>query len=529
MTAASPTAGWWRDAVIYQIYIRSFADSDGDGVGDLNGIASRLPYLRELGIDAIWITPFYRSPMADGGYDVADYRDVDPLFGTLADARSLVEDVHAAGLRVIVDLVPNHTSFRHAWFEAAVAGGPGSEERARYIFRPGRGRDGTDPPNDWLSVFGGPAWTRVPDGQWYLHLFAPEQPDLNWRHADVGAEFLSVLRFWLDLGVDGFRVDVAHGLMKDESLPDLGVRADTRIAGAARANHVHWDRDEVHEVYRAWRAVLDSYGDRIAVAEAWVAPPERMAQYVRPDELHQAFNFDYLKGPWSAQELRRVIDESLAATAAVGATTTWVLSNHDVTRHVTRYGDGEIGERGARSAVLLTLALPGSTYLYQGEELGLPEVLDLPDEVLQDPTWSRSGHTIRGRDGCRVPIPWTTSGPSYGFGSDGSWLPQPGSWGSLSVEAQVGDKGSMLELYRAALRLRRRLSALGDGAIRWLDSPPDVLAFERRGHSGPPVVCLVNFGEVPTAVPAYDEVLLSSAGLDAEGWLPADSAAWLRP
>ena len=525
MTSTNHPSDWWRDAVIYQVYVRSFADSDGDGIGDLPGIRSRLPYLRDLGVDALWVTPFYPSPMADGGYDVADYRDVDPLFGKLADAEALVQEAHNLGLRLIVDLVPNHTSYEHEWFRAAVAAGPGSPERERYVFRDGTGPGGSQPPTNWRSVFGGPAWTRVEDGQWYLHLFAPEQPDLNWEHPEVHAEFLSVLRFWLDRGVDGFRIDVAHGLVKDQAFPDLSHTQVKMLASQKTANHPHWDRDAVHDVYREWRGVLDEYdGQRVGVAEAWVDTPQRMALYVRPDELHQAFNFDFLKAEWSARSLRQVIDSSLQATRAVEATTTWVLSNHDVQRHVTRYGGGEKGVRRARAATLLMLALPGSVYLYQGEELGLPEVLDLPDDVLEDPTWERSGHTERGRDGCRVPIPWTPDGPSYGFGDGGSWLPQPEAWGALSVASQQGQPGSMLELYREALRLRRAEPALGNGTLRWLRSPADTLLLARD----PGLVCAVNLGPQPMALPEHREVVLASGPLTDGGELPTDTTVWLR-
>ncbi|GAA1282954.1 glycoside hydrolase family 13 protein [Saccharothrix xinjiangensis] len=515
------TQDWWREAVIYQVYVRSFADSNGDGVGDLPGIRSRLPYLADLGVDAVWITPFYASPMADGGYDVADYRAVDPSFGELEDARLLVEDAHAHGIRVIVDLVPNHTSDRHEWFRRAVAAGPGSPERARYHFREGRG---DQPPNDWESVFGGPAWTRLPDGQWYLHLFAPEQPDLNWGRPEVREEFLDVLRFWLDLGVDGFRIDVAHGMVKADGLPDVGTPGHLKLLGTDALPF--FDQDGVHEIYRDWRKVLDSYpGRRIGVAEAWTPSPERTARYLRADELHQAFNFHYLTAGWDAAELKRVIDDSLAAMAPVGAPTTWVLSNHDVQRHVTRYG----GVARARAAALLMLALPGSAYVYQGEELGLPEVLDLPEDVLQDPVWERSGHTDRGRDGCRVPIPWTPEGPSFGFGDGGSWLPQPAGWASLSVRAQQGDPDSVLELYRRALRARREHPDLGAGSeVEWLDAPEDVLSFRRNGFT-----CVVNLGPAVVRLPRDGEVLLSSSGVateDADVLVPPDTTVWLsRP
>jgi alpha-glucosidase len=519
-------ADWWRTAVIYQVYIRSFADADGDGVGDLAGLRSRLPYLRDLGVDAVWITPFYPSPMADGGYDVADYRDIDPLFGTLAEAEKLVDEAHAHGLRVIIDLVPNHTSDQHRWFLEALASPPGSPARGRYLFRRGRGKDHAQPPNDWLSVFGGPAWERVPDGEWYLHLFAPEQPDLDWTNPEVVEEFHDILRFWLDRGVDGFRIDVAHGLAKDPEMPDVGEDAEEILEPTKRVDHPFWDRDEVHDVYRGWRDVTDSYGgDRMLVGEAWVATAERRARYVREGELHTAFNFDFLRADWDADALRAVVDTCRAADSAVGAPTTWVLANHDVTREVTRYGDGETGRRRARAAGLLMLALPGGAYVYQGQELGLAEVTDLPEDVLQDPTWERSGRTVRGRDGCRVPIPWEKGGPSLGFGPGRPWLPQPEAWSELSVEAQQGVAGSTLELYRAALRLRREL--LRGETMEWLTSPARTLVFRRDTPDGASVVCVVNLGATPVPLPAYDEVLLTSAPLDSDG-LPPDTAAWVR-
>jgi alpha-glucosidase len=534
---ATPTLSsgrpWWRDAVVYQIYIRSFADGDGDGIGDLAGIRARLPYLRDLGVDAVWITPFYPSPMADGGYDVADYRDIEPLFGTLADADGFIAEAHAAGLRVVVDIVPNHSSDQHAWFQAALASAPGSPERARYIFRPGRGVTGELPPTDWQSIFGGTAWQRVTEadgslGEWYLHLFAPEQPDFDWSHPEVIVEFHSILRFWLDRGVDGFRIDVAHGLVKDPVLPDLGEGEKHLLDATARTDHPFWDRDGVHEIYRGWRRVLNAYdGDRMAVAEAWVNSPERLARYVRPDELHQAFNFDFVKTDWDATAFRAAIDGAITVLAEVGADPQWVLSNHDIVRHVTRFGAGATGVDRARAATLLMLALPGAAYLYQGEELGLPEVEDLPEEVLQDPVWLRSGHTEKGRDGCRVPLPWTVRGSSYGFGDGDSWLPQPDEWGELSVQAQDGVPGSTLELYRRALFLRRALPALGggDGAFSWEQAlAPDVLAL----RSGADVVVVVNFGDAPVALPAHTQVLVASAPLTADGELPGDAAVWLR-
>ncbi|MEU7980315.1 glycoside hydrolase family 13 protein [Micromonospora sp. NPDC049081] len=542
MTAATdPTPqtsdDWWRAAVVYQVYVRSFADSDGDGVGDLGGIRQRLPYLRDLGVDALWLTPFYTSPQIDAGYDVADYRDVDPLFGSLADFDAMIADAHALGLRIIVDLVPNHTSSAHPWFTAALAAGPGSPERERYLFADGQGAHGELPPNDWESIFGGPAWTRLPDGQWYLHLFDPAQPDLNWRHPQVRAEFEDVLRFWLDRGVDGFRIDVAHGMIKAEGLPDVGFnsmttgRRQSELLGKGRLPY--FDQDEVHDIYRAWRPILDSYpGGRMAVAEAWAETPQRLARYIGPDELHQAFSFDFLDATWSADSFRKVIDTALAESTIVGAPTTWVLSNHDRQRHVTRYGDGEIGLRRARAAALLMLALPGSTYLYQGEELGLPEVLDLPDALRQDPAFLRTGES---RDGCRVPIPWSGELAPYGFGPQGSalsWLPAPATWRALSVAAQTGTPGSTLELYRAALRARHEHPALAAtaGPVVWLETGPGVLAFHRAADDAR-LTCVVNLSGAPVRIDGYGRPLVASADLteqDTGHVLPVDAAAWFE-
>jgi alpha-glucosidase len=538
---------WWRTAVVYEVYVRSFADSDRDGVGDVNGLRGRLPYLADLGVDALWVTPWYPSPMADGGYDVSDHRDIDPRLGTLADVDALLAEAHAIGLRVIVDLVANHTSAEHPWFRAALAGGRGTPERARYFFRDGR-NGGTAPPNDWISAFGGPAWTRVrePDGsmgQWYLHLFAPEQPDLDWDDAVVQEEFDGTVRFWLDRGVDGIRVDAAPALAKVPGLPDAGHAPGALFESSTWVDNPHWDRDEVHEVFRRWRAISDGYGgDRVFVSEAVVAGPERLARYVRPDELHTSFNFDYLRAAWDADGLRAAIDGTLSALAPVGAPPTWVLSSHDETRHVTRFGraasgagtmgfdassptDLALGLRRARAAALLTLALPGGAYLYQGEELGLPEVEDLPEEVLQDPTWERSGHTARGRDGCRVPLPWSGEQPPFGFTADGvrPWLPQPESWRELTVAAQRDDPASTLSLYRSALRLRRSLPGLADDApLTWCDLGDGVLAFDRGNHFR----CVVNLSDRPVPLLGQGEPVLTSSPVAVD--LPADTAAWLR-
>ena len=537
---------WWRSAVMYQVYPRSFADGNGDGEGDLPGLRERLPYLADLGVDGLWISPWFPSPMADGGYDVSDFRDIHPMFGTLADADAVLREAHDLGLRVIIDLVPNHTSDQHPWFLAALAGGPQAPERARYFFRDGRGADGEEPPNNWISAFGGPAWTRVtePDGspgQWYLHLFAPEQPDLDWTDAEVLGDFDEVLRLWFDRGVDGLRIDAAPAMAKKAGLPDADYGGVMQFRTVDWDDNPHWDVETVHDVFRRWRAIADTYeGDRVFVAEAVVSTAERLSRYLRPDEMHTAFNFPYLKGPWEAGALREVIDATLDSFEPRGIPSTWVLTSHDETRPVTRYGrtttssyfitDGEgevsdlaLGTRRARAAAMLMLALPGGAYIYQGEELGLPNVDDLPDEVLQDPMFLRSGGEMRGRDGCRVPLPWSGQEPPFGFSPPGvrTWLPQPADWARLTVEAQSRDPASMLELHRAVLRLRRQLPGLHASGLMWRASPPGVLDFER----GTALRCVVNLTPEPFRV-AVEDVLLSSEPLVGDA-LPTDATAWL--
>lgn len=515
-------ADWWRSAIFYQIYPKSFADGNGDGIGDLIGVTQRLDYLQMLGIDAIWLSPFYKSPMADGGYDVADPTDVDPMFGTLADFDTLVTEAHARNIKVTVDIVPNHFSDQHAWFQAALAAGPGSPERARFIFADGRGPNGDQPPNNWPAMFGGSAWQRVPDGQWYLHIFAPEQPDLNWANPEVTAEFERILRFWMDRGADGFRVDVAHSMAKPDGLPDMDL---TNYTGPHSQLHPdpRFDQDGVHEHLRMFRAVMDAYPHKMAVGEAWVPDDERLARYVRPDELHLTFNFRLVEAEWSAAAFTAAIDGSLTAMAEVGAPCTWVLSNHDVVRHATRYGGGAVGQARARAAALLTLSLPGAAYIYNGEELGLENV-ELPDEVLQDPTWERSGHTERGRDGERVPLPWEGTEPPFGFGpgSGQPWLPQPAEWRDFTVAAELEDADSTLSLYRKALQLRRALPALHGAAFQWHQAPAGCLAYRR----GPGLVVALNASDVPVELPP-GEVLLASAPVEGDK-LPANSAVWLR-
>ncbi|QXQ15698.1 glycoside hydrolase family 13 protein [Skermania piniformis] len=515
-------SAWWHDAVFYQIYPRSFADSDGNGVGDLDGIRDRLGYLELVGVDALWICPVTRSPMADGGYDVSDPRDIDPLFGDLAAMDALIAQAHGRGIRVTMDLVPNHTSCAHPWFQAALTTPPGSPERARYLFRDGRGPTGDQPPTNWPSVFGGPAWTRVtePDGtpgQWYLHLFAPEQPDLNWANPEVLADLEHTLRFWLDRGIDGFRIDVAHGMAKPAELTDMQI-ADNRLLGHNAADP-RFDDDGVHEIHRAIRRVLDEYPGRIAIGEVWVADNERFGRYVRPDELHLAFNFRLAEAGYDAAEFRAAITNSLAAVAPVGGIPTWTLSNHDVEREVTRYGDGPTGLARAGALALVELALPGAVFVYNGGELGLPNV-DLPDEVLQDPVWERSGHTERGRDGCRVPLPWEGRLPPFGFTTGTPWLPMPTQWAAVTVEHQLSNTASMLSLYRTAIDLRRRRPECS-GGLEWYDGPPGTLTFRRTGG----LTCILNAGTEPVPVPP-GEILLSSGPITA-GYIPPDAAAWL--
>jgi alpha-glucosidase len=521
----APTSSpWWAGAVFYQIYPRSFADGNGDGTGDLIGARERLDHLAELGVDAVWFSPFYRSPMADGGYDVADPCDVDPLFGTLADFDAFLAAAHERGIRVTVDLVPNHFSSEHPWFQAVLTGGKHAAERSRFVIRPGRGPDGAEPPNNWPSVFGGPAWHRLPDGDWYLHLFAPEQPDLNWLDPAVPAEFERIMRFWLDRGVDGFRVDVAHSMAKEAGLPDMDL---TLLEGAHTPMHptgdIRWDRDALHDHLRMFRRVLDSYpGDLMAVGEAWVADPDRLARYVRADELNLTFNFELVESEWGAKAFRTAIEQSLDSMGRVGALCTWVLSNHDIARAATRYGGGPEGVARARAAALVQLSLPGTAYLYQGDELALENV-DLPDEVLQDPTWERSNHTDRGRDGERVPIPWSGETPPFGFSTTpDTWLPMPAAWAGLTAADQAGDPSSPLTMFRQALRLRRELAGLQAFDIEWLDDLPDDAIGYRRGD----VLVMLNTGAESLALPA-GEVLLSSRPVTTG--LPPDTAAWLRP
>ena len=553
------SAPWWKEATIYQIYPRSFFDSNGDGEGDLPGITSQLDYVKNLGVDAIWLSPFYTSPNKDGGYDVANPRDVDPRFGNLDDAKELIAQAHKRELRVIADIVPNHFSDQHAWFQAALKAGRGSKERERFHFYDAN-EDGTAP-NNWISLFGGPSWTQVADGQFYLHLFDSSQPDLNWDNPEVNEDFEKTLRFWIDLGVDGFRIDVAHGLVKEDVLknhPDpqglsnalrLDVAMDSEVRNALLLTVPYFDRQGVHEIYRKWRKLFDSYGEReiMAVAEAWVHPATRIARYLRPGELMNSFNFEFLGSKWDVNEIKTNINKSIEALSEVGAPSSWVFNNHDVVRSVDRFDLGlglsggttlerqgdrskfnlQRGRKRAKAGALLMFALPGGAYVYQGEELTLPEARDIPEDRLSDPRWKMSDYTDRGRDGCRVPLPWKKdSKGAFGFSNNSkltpndSWLPQSDNWGEFSVELQENDPTSSLNLYRKALEIRKSQSGLGDGPMSWVDAGSDVVAFSRPGN----FYCYLNLGE-PIELPKNINILVSSSPIE-DGKLPTDTAIW---
>lgn len=561
MTKNNAAADWWKQAVVYQVYPRSFYDANGDGLGDIRGVTERMDYLAALGVDAIWLSPFYPSPLVDGGYDVSDYRNVDPRLGTLEDFDAMVAAAHGAGIKVVVDIVPNHTSTEHEWFRAALAAGPGSPERDRYIFRRGRGESGELPPNGWKSTFGGPGWEPVGDGDWYLHLFAVEQADLNWKNPEVREDFKRTLRFWSDRGADGFRIDVAHALAKDLDSRPLDEWPDDPDQGHPGEENPLWDRPEVHEIYREWREVFNEYEPpRFAVGEAWVVP-EHQWRYASVDELGQVFNFELAKANWMADELRLAIEDGLASAERSGSTTTWVLSNHDVPRHATRYGlpqvksethhqlvtdwllrdgrtyreDRALGTRRARAALLMELALPGSVYLYQGEELGLFEVADIPWGALEDPEAAMSAHgdAIKGRDGCRVPLPWEALDETGAFGFSGpadhapAHLPQPAWFAGHAVDVEEADDDSMLSFYRRALALRAEmLTAARSTELSWADGYDDqVIAFERPCADGRTLACVTNFGQEGVPLPA-GEVVLASAPTE-DGTLATDATAWV--
>ncbi|MGW3985230.1 glycoside hydrolase family 13 protein [Streptomyces mirabilis] len=533
------TPRWWRDAVIYQVYVRSFLDSTGDGIGDLAGVRAGLPHLKKLGVDGISLSPFYPSPQHDHGYDVADYYNVDPIFGDLAEFDLLMGAALRLDVRVLLDIVPNHCSSKHPWFREALASPPGSAARARFQFTDGSGPNGDQPPNDCHAAFGGPAWTRVTEkdgrlGQWYHHVFTSEQPDWNWRNPEVPAEFDRVLRFWLDRGVDGFRIDTGAGRAKRPDLsgpPKVQSEVHTRDSGDPPT----WSQMEVRDVLRRWRTVCKEYTvsdsrERLLVGEVSVPAAREGTRDVRIEELHHALSFDLLSAPWNADTFRDVISAVIQDMAGTGSTATWILNNHDQVRTVTRYGEhptqnSGLGAARARAAALLMLALPGATYIYQGEELGLPEVVDLPDDVLTDPIFHRTGSRSHVRDGCRVPLPWSGRTPPFGFSSDAEnarpWLPQPEWFSEYVTDQALIDTGSLWHLYHNGLHLRSSLNQLGEGTLRWLDTPQDVLGFVR----GDSLVCAVNFGTLPTPALVSGTPLLASGQCPA-GVLPGSTAAW---
>jgi alpha-glucosidase len=540
-------SNWWRQAVIYQIYPRSFKDSNGDGLGDIKGITSQVQYLQSLNIDAIWLSPFYPSALADGGYDVDDYRDVDPKLGTLADFDELLEKLHHADIRVFVDIVPNHSSNRHIWFQEAIDSPPGSPARNRYIFRDGKGANGELPPTNWISHFAPSAWSHESTqggkgNQWYCHLFAPEQPDFNWDNTEVEEEFLKTLKFWADRGVDGFRIDVAHMMKKDLSEPLKDVPEPVTLDSRVPGNEILFDRDEVHEVFKSWRKLFNQYNPpRVAVAEAW-AKPENVHRYASPDELGQAFNFDLLLADFDAATYREIVTRNIATATKHGSSSTWVFSNHDQVRPTTRYGlpkganliafknsDGRSekldinrGINASIAAQMFALALPGCTYIYQGEELGLPEAVEIPEDQIQDPQYLRNNKIDKGRDGCRVPLPWTRNGSSFGFGSAGAHLPQPALFAEYSVEAESGVADSPLEIFRKALALRKDLVTTEE--LSWHETGnPELLHFSRPNGWH----CLTNFGQALVALPEGLRTIHSSQPLkDME--LPGATTVWMR-
>ena len=568
-TSSATHRAWWKDALIYQVYPRSFADGNGDGIGDLQGIIDHLDYLQGLSVDGIWMSPCFPSPQRDHGYDVSDYFDINPEYGDLQLFDDLVAEGRKRGIRIMLDVVPNHCSIDHEWFQAALKAGRGSPLRERFYFRDGRGENGELPPNNWMSIFGGAAWSRVtePDGtlgQWYLHVFDAGQPDMNWEHDDVKKHFDDMLTFWFDRGVEGFRVDAVAVVGKTAGLPDGPEPLPGESAAAAATRNTHFQHQEVaHGYWRRWRALIDRYEaehpgrELVTVSEAYTSgDPMQLLRYVQPDQFHQSFAFDLMLAPWIARHIREATDGVYRTLSENGASLSWTLNNHDTQRSVTRYGranadseesftgnnlvyndsdvDLALGLRRHRAMLLYVAALPGAFYLYQGEEMGLPEWLDLPDDRREDPVFLRTGGKEKGRDGCRVPLPWS-SDPTTSFGfstppvTGAPWLPQPTWWGDFNMAEHDGVFGSVLELYREVLAKRREIDKASE--LIWMlhDDPAfadDVVAF-RRGT----VLVVMNVTSRDVKIP---ESVIGSASVWARSEpvsgnvIPANSAVWYR-
>ena len=508
---------WWERGVIYQVYPRSFQDSDGDGIGDLAGIETRLDHIVELGVDAIWLSPIFPSPMADFGYDVADYCDVEPMFGNLSRFDRLLAAVHARGLKLLLDFVPNHSSDQHPWFIESRSARD-SAKRDWYIWRdpaPGGG-----PPNNWISDFGGSSWEwDAATGQYYLHAFLKQQPDLNWRDPELRAAMTDVLRFWLDRGVDGFRMDVLWHIVKAEGLPDNPVNPDWTPDHNERDRLVQLystDQPEAHAITAAFRALADSYGDRALIGEIFLPNAHHARWYGTPErpEVHLPFNFQLIENAWDASVLRRVIADYEASLPDFGWPN-WVIGSHDAPRIAAR-----IGEAQARVAALLLLTLRGTPTLYQGDEIGIGEVA-IPNERLRDPREMRQPGLGLGRDPSRTPMPWDDAAFA-GFSAVEPWLPLNDDWPTRNVAAQARDPHSMLSLYRALLVLRRTEDALSIGDVKLIDAPDGVLAYERI-HGDRRLRILLNFTSSDVVIDWRGTPLLSTFGDDAmPGVLRAD-------
>jgi len=488
---------WWRSAVFYEIYVRSFQDSNGDGVGDLPGIIQRLDYLndgtpRSLGVDALWLTPINPSPMFDFGYDVSDYRDVDPLFGSRADLDRLIAEAHRRNIRIILDLVPNHTSHLHRWFQASRRART-DPKRDWYIWRDAS-RDGGYP-NNWASSFGGPAWTLDPTtGQYYLHSFLAEQPDLNYRNPDVVRAMEDVIRYWLDRGIDGFRVDVIHKMIKDVRLrdnPRPAPEEEHPIRHYGGQIHVYdEDQPELHDIIRNWRSILNTYGERAMVGEVYLFDPARVAAYYGNghDELPLAFNFNFMWSPWDAAAFRAQVD-AIESVLPAGAQPTYVLSSHDAPRYRTRFDDSRWGEARARVAAMMLLTLRGTPFLYYGEEIGMRDVVIGPEHIC-DPVGKR--FPAVGRDPERTPMQWSNA-PGAGFTSAAdTWLPIGPDYGTVNVARQMDDPRSHLSFYRRLIWYRKGAVALTHGTYHPLDGPADTFVYLRE-HNAQRLLIVLNF------------------------------------